>query len=123
MAQKQKRILIVEDEQAIANAMRLKFEHGGLDATIAGNGQEALDILKKEKFDLILLDLVMPVMDGFTTLEALKKQGNKTPVIVTSNLSQTEDQDKAKKLGAVDYFVKSNTPITDVLAFVLKKTK
>ena len=57
----------------------------------------------------------MPEMDGFTFLEQLKK---KTPVIVLSNLGQSEDRERAKKLGAKDYLVKSNTPITDIVKVV-----
>lgn len=61
---------------------------------------------------MILLDLIMPHMDGFAFMEQLKK---KSPVIVLSNLGQDEDKERAKKLGAKDYFVKSNTPITEII--------
>ncbi len=64
---------------------------------------------------MILLDLIMPEMDGFTFLQNLKK---KTPVIVLSNLGQDEDRARAKELGAKDYMVKSNTPITEIVKVV-----
>ena len=76
--------------------------------------------MAKEKFDLILLDLIMPVMDGFELLEKMKERGLKTPVIVLTNLGQTEDAKKAKELGAVDYFIKSNTAIADVVKHIDK---
>ena len=60
----------------------------------------------------------MPNKDGFAVLEELKKKGSKIPVIVTSNLSQDEDAKRAKSLGAKDYFIKSNTPIKDIISHI-----
>lgn len=112
---KGKKILVVEDERPLAHALELKFGHDGYDVTIATDGEEALKIANGTKFDAILLDLIMPNMDGFTFLESLKK---KTPVIILSNLGQDEDKERAKTLGAKDYFVKSNTPITQIIKAV-----
>ncbi len=105
----------MEDERPLAHALELKFSHDGYDVTIATDGQEALKVANSTKFDAILLDLIMPNMDGFTFLEQLKK---KTPVIILSNLGQDEDKERAKALGAKDYFVKSNTPITQIIKAV-----
>ena len=66
----------------------------------------------------MLLDLIMPEMDGFAVLEALRQKGNKMPVIVLSNLGQDEDKQKALALGATDYFVKANTPILEIVTKV-----
>ncbi len=107
-----KTILIVEDERPLAHALELKFTHEGYDVQIATDGQEALDLANKNSYEAILLDLIMPNLDGFAFLEQLK---NKTPVIVLSNLGQDEDKERAKSLGALDYFVKSNTPITTII--------
>jgi DNA-binding response OmpR family regulator len=112
---KRKRVLIVEDEKPMAKALELKLRHSGFAAKVAYNGQEAIDILNKETFDIMVLDLVMPVVDGFGVLEFTHKKGMKMPIIVASNLSQEEDEKRAKSLGAVDYLVKSNTPINDVV--------
>ncbi len=120
---KTKKILIAEDEQVIANAMALKLKTSGFEVKIASNGQEALDILSKEKFDLLLLDLIMPQLDGFGVLEALKKKKNKMPVVVTSNLGQEEDKEHATKLGAVGYLIKSDTPLYQIIEFIQKKLK
>lgn len=116
MASKHKKsLLIVEDEKPIAKALQLKLSHSGFDVEIATNGEEALQSMEKSKFDLILLDLIMPKMNGFDFLEELKKRKNTIPVIVSSNLSQEEDMKRVKSLGAVDYYVKSNVTIAQVV--------
>lgn len=112
---KEKKILIVEDEKPMAKALELKLNKSGFLAKAVGNGQEAIALLKKEKFDLIMTDLVMPKMDGFGLLEYIKKNKIKTKVIVASNLSQDSDLDRAKELGASDFLIKSDTPITEVV--------
>ncbi|MCW1930563.1 MAG: response regulator [Candidatus Kerfeldbacteria bacterium] len=110
-----KRLLIVEDEKPIAKALQLKLSHSGFDVELAMNGEEALQCIEKNTFDLILLDLIMPKMNGFDFLEELKKRKNSVPVIVSSNLSQEEDMKRVKTLGAVDYYVKSNVTIAQVV--------
>jgi DNA-binding response OmpR family regulator len=112
---KQKRILIAEDERSIAKALKLKLGLSGFEVELAINGEEALTLMKAQKFDLLLLDIMMPKMDGFSVMEAMKKAKNKTPVIILSNLSQEDDADRAKSLGAVDFFIKSNTPLNDIV--------
>jgi DNA-binding response OmpR family regulator len=73
-----------------------------------------------EQFDLIVLDLILPKLTGFEVLEELKKKKSTTPVIVASNLSQGEDQERAKTLGARDYFVKSDTSLSQVVEHITK---
>jgi len=113
-----KKILVADDEKALAKALQLKLNHAGFETTTAFDGAEALDLLKKESFDLVLLDLVMPKMDGFQVLEEVNKLGKKTKIVVTSNLGQEEDAEKAKNLGAINFFVKSDTPITEIVDYV-----
>src|SRR3989344_6007517 len=115
-----KKILIVEDEKPVAKALRLKLNQAGFETQEAGNGEEALAAIAKEKFDLILLDLVMPKMDGFAVLSTLKERNNQTPVVVTSNLSQEEDTRRAKEAGAKEFFVKSDVPIIEIVEHVKK---
>jgi DNA-binding response OmpR family regulator len=110
-----KRILVVEDERAIAQAMALKLNHAGFEAKTALDGEAALDLLTSESFDLIILDLVMPKLDGFAVLRELQSRKNTTPVIVASNLNQEGEAELAKELGAAEYFIKSNTPIVDLV--------
>lgn len=116
-----KNILIVEDDRPIAKAPKLKLEKSGFAAEMCFDGEEAMVAMKKKKFDLILLDLMMPKKDGFSFLSEVKPKKLKIPIIVLSNLGQEEDLQKAKDLGAVGYFVKSNTPIADVISYVRKK--
>ena len=111
----QKKILIVEDDKPMLRALEMKFLGLGFGVTTAENGELALVEFAKKKFDIALLDLIMPVKDGFDVLEELKKRGDKTPIIVSTNLSQQEDIRRAKDLGAIDYFVKSDTPMSEVV--------
>lgn len=118
MANTLKKVLIAEDEKALAKVLALKMKGAGFDPVIAENGEEAMSALKNDDIALVILDLVMPKMDGFAVLEAIKSAGIKVPVIVTSNLSQQEDVARAKKLGAVEFFVKSDTPLTNIVTAV-----
>jgi len=110
-----KKILIVEDEEPVARAPQLKLQRYGIESEIVPDGREALLRLSKEKFDLITLDLILPKMDGFDVLEEIRKKGNPVPVLVVSNLGQEEDIQRAKKLGAIDYFVKSNMQLAQIV--------
>ncbi len=114
----QKKILVIEDEKAMARALELKLAHAGFSIKSAYNGEEGLAMLEKEKFDFIILDLIMPQLDGFGVLAEMKKKEIKTPVMVLSNLGQAEDEKRAKALGAQEFFVKSNTPIADIVTRV-----
>jgi len=116
----QKRVLIIEDEKPLAHALALKLGHEGLEAVTASNGQTGLDILANQTFDVVLLDLMMPVMDGFQVLEALQKLEQHPAVFVLSNLSQREDEQRVLSLGATKYFIKSNTPLSVIVEEVKK---
>ena len=108
-------ILIVDDEKPLAKALELKLTHEGLTATAVYNGADAIDALKSDKYDLVLLDLVMPQKDGFKVLQDIKDLKIKTQVIVSSNLSQDEDIARAKELGAIDYYIKSDTTLASIV--------
>ena len=110
-----KRVLIVEDEKPLAHALSLKLTNAGFAVTNAENGQEALDLLEKGSFEVVLLDLMMPVLDGFQVLERLKAKGNMPYIIVLSNLSQRVDEDRVLALGAKKYFIKSDISLSDVV--------
>jgi DNA-binding response OmpR family regulator len=111
-----KKLLLAEDERSIARALKLKLELSGFAVEIVTNGEDALNILKKQKIDLLLLDIMMPKIDGFSVMEEMKKRKDKTPIIVLSNLSQVDDIKRAKDLGAIDFFVKSNTPLAEIIS-------
>ncbi len=112
-----KKVLIVEDDKFLLSAYRVKLTKAGFEIKIATDGEEALKILREDKPDVILLDLVMPRKDGFAVLEELKTNPvwKSIPVIVLSNLSQKEDLEKAKALGAKDYLIKSDLSLKDLV--------
>ena len=110
-----KKILIAEDEKPMANALSLKLNSAGFETTLVYDGDSAISAAKSTSYDLILLDLVMPIKDGFFVLTELKKMKNNTPVIVSSNLSQDEDIKRARDLGARDYFIKSDTTLAQIV--------
>lgn len=110
-----KKILVADDEKAIARALALKLTSAGFIVEVAVNGVEAIERIKANKFDIIILDLIMPEKDGFAVLEYMKENKIKTPVLVASNLSQDDDLKRAKELGAVSYFIKSNVPIQEII--------
>lgn len=114
----EKKILIAEDDAPLRRAFELKFKNLGYNVELAENGSECVDKFKKGKFDVVLTDLIMPEMNGFEVLEAIKKINDKVSVIVVSNLSQPEDEEKAKKLGAEAFFIKSNVPIAEIVKHV-----
>lgn len=118
-----KKILIIEDEKPMARALELKLTHAGFEAKVVFNGEEGVELIQKESYALIILDLIMPKMDGFKVLEMLKEKKIKTPVIVLSNLSQEDDEKRVKALGAKEFFIKSNTPIATIVEKVIQFLK
>ncbi len=118
-----KKIVIVEDEKSIAHALELKLQFAGFEVVCAGNGEEGLELIGKEKVDLVLLDLIMPIMDGFAFLEALKEKKIHIPVMVLTNLSQEEDEKRVKALGVKEFFIKSNTPLATIVEKVAQFLK
>lgn len=115
-----KKILVAEDEKPMAKALVLKLNHAGFEAKAVFNGEDAIAELEKEAYDLLLLDMIMPRMDGFSVLEKIQEKNINTKVIITSNLGQTEDFEKAKSLGASDYFVKSDTSLSEIVDHIKK---
>jgi two-component system KDP operon response regulator KdpE len=115
MADNPKNILVAEDEKPLAHALQLKLEHEGFHVTVAANGQECIDLLAKQQFDVLLLDLIMPVLDGFQVLEKLKSLSTPPATFVLSNLSQHEDEERVLALGARKFFIKSDTPLTTIV--------
>ena len=118
-----KRILIIEDEMALVHAIQDKLELLGYNTLKASDGLEGLDMALKEHPDLILLDLMMPQMNGLEMLEKLRQDawGAQAPVIILTNLNQEDQIKKATELGAPDYYVKTATPLSMLLDIV--KTK
>lgn len=123
MPKQLKKILIAEDERPMARALELKLTAAGFLVQTTASGREALRLLKESSYDLLLLDLVIPEVDGFVILQEIKAYSKRLPVIVLSNLSQGEDVAKAKALGADYYFIKSDSTLTRIIEEVKRILK
>ncbi len=117
---KKTKVLVIEDERMLTEMYATKFLMEGFEVDKAFDGAEGLQKARTAKADIILLDIIMPKLDGFAVLKEIKKdaQLNQTPVLLLTNLGQDDDIKKGKELGADDYFVKSNHTPADVVAKV-----
>jgi DNA-binding response OmpR family regulator len=122
---KTKRILIVEDDQFLVKVYTTKLNKEGFEIQMAISGEEVMEKVKTFKPNLILLDIMLPGQNGFEVLEALKKERKtkKIPVIILSNLGQDSDVKKGMELGAVDYFIKTDLSINDVVSKIKSAMK
>ena len=109
-----KKILIAEDEEFIANLYKLNLDKHGVEVVIANDGRQAMEMMKKINPELILLDLLMPDMDGFQVLRQMKEEGIEIPVVILTNLSQEIDKQKCQEMGAKDFFVKSDISVDEL---------
>ena len=116
-----KKVLIIEDDNMISSMYRTKLEQDGYNVVIANNGAEGLDKVREAIPDIILLDVIMPQLDGFTVLKELRESMNITvPIVMLTNLGTEEDQKKGNDLGASDYLVKANLTPSQVSETVKK---
>lgn len=109
------KILIVEDERPLADLLASKLKKEGYEVKNAFDGEEGYEKIKKWKPDLILLDIIMPKMDGYEVMEKINEDKRKIPIIVISNSGQPVEIEKTKKLGAVDHLIKTEFSPSDVL--------
>jgi DNA-binding response OmpR family regulator len=112
----QKKVLIADDDDQFAMMIQNALEQSGFSVIRAVDGDQGLAFAKSENPDFVLLDIMMPKRLGFEVLEEIKadEKTKDIPVITISHLSQPSDIEKAKKLGAVDHFVKTNFSIRDL---------
>jgi DNA-binding response OmpR family regulator len=121
-----KKVLLIEDDKMIQTMYETKLKQEQYQVITADNGAAGLDLALKEKPDIILLDVILPQMDGFTVLQEVRSSAGmkKVPIIMLTNLGTTEDQEKGTQLGATDYWVKANlTPaqVAEKIKAVLEK--
>ena len=105
-----KRILVVEDESAIAFGLQLDLKNEGYDVEIESDGESALQRARKEAFDLILLDVMLPRKDGFEVCRELRRGGSKTPIIMLTAKTQEAEKVLGLEIGADDYVTKPFSP-------------
>jgi DNA-binding response OmpR family regulator len=105
-----RRILLAEDDRFLRKAAETTLKQQGYTVITAADGEEALRVARSEPLDLILLDLIMPKLNGFQVLNALKKDAPTAhvPVIILSNLGQERDVQQAMEAGATAYFIKAD---------------
>lgn len=113
-----KKIVIIEDDMAIAQMYRMKFEGDGFEVFLADNGRTGLELASEVKPDVILLDLLMPEMGGQETLVEIRKSPElgKTPVIILTNTESERAELEARALEVADYIIKANETPSQVVA-------
>jgi DNA-binding response OmpR family regulator len=118
-----KKILIIEDEYPLLRALKIKLEENGLEVLSAKNGKEGLETALKDHPDLILLDIVMPIMDGMSMLIKLREEewGKSVPVIILTNLGETEKIAESIEKNAFDYLIKTDWTLEDIVKKVKER--
>ncbi len=117
MADSNKKILIVEDEISLLKALEEKFAHEGFEVLKGRNGEEGLELALKDKPDIILLDIIMPKMDGISMIKELRKDawGKEAKIILLTNLSSPEAVTEAIQHNVYDYLVKTNWKLESIV--------
>lgn len=116
------KVLLVEDDPFLLSMYSTKFESEGFEVAVATDGEEGLKLAAKETPSIILLDILLPKIDGFEVLKALKKEeGTKNiPVILLTNLSQKDEVEQGISLGASDYLIKAHFMPSEVVEKIKK---
>jgi len=114
---KKKSILLVEDDEFLAELYATKLNLEGFEVALASDGEKGLKLIKEKQPDLILLDIILPKMDGFEILKKIKtdKSLKDIPVILLTNLSQKDEVQKGLDLGATDYLIKAHFMPSEVV--------
>ena len=124
-----KTILLVEDDPFLIDIYTTKLKEGGFSVEVDTGGEEGLRKLRERSFDLLVLDIVLPRIDGWKVLEEIKNQGLKNKnlkdlkIIVLSNLGQKEEVEKGLKLGAIKYLIKAHYTPSEVVEEIRKILK
>ena len=117
-----KTILLVEDDPFLIDIYKTKLSEAGFEVEVAKDGEMALEKVKQKKPALVLLDIVLPRMDGWETLRRLKKENNLNDlkIIILSNLGQKDEVEKGFKLGAIKYLIKSDYTPSEIVEEIKK---
>lgn len=122
MVEKKLKVLLIEDDIFLSSMYITKFKLEGFEAILGNNGEEGLALAKAEIPDIILLDIMMPKMNGFDVLENLKKDSRlkNIPIVMLSNLSQKDEIERCLSMGADDYLIKAHFMPSEVVAKIKK---
>lgn len=114
------KILIVEDDKFLRELIVRKLEKEGFEIVEAVDGENGVQKIKQERPDLVLLDLILPGIDGFEVLKKIKEdpKTSSIPIVILSNLGQREDVERGMKMGAVDYLVKAHFTPNEIIDIV-----
>lgn len=114
------KILLVEDDPFLSSLLKNRLQKEGFEIVLAKDGEQAISSLKSDKYDIVLLDIILPKKSGFEVLEEMRQDPllEKMGVVIISNLGQPEDVAKGQQLGAIEYFVKAKTSIDDLVSKV-----
>ena len=117
MEHQTRRVLLAEDDRFLRKATEAALRRGGFTVLAASDGEEALRMARAETPDIVLLDMIMPKVQGFEVLRKLKKDKKTAavPVIILSNLGQESDSKAAIEMGATDYWVKANLALGELV--------
>ena len=112
-----KKVMVIEDDKFLSSLIKTRLEKEGFTVVQAFDGEEASNLLRQDTPNLIVMDLIMPKMNGFEVLQTISVTPElaKIPVVILSNLAQDSDVEKARALGAREYFVKVKISIDDLL--------
>ena len=110
-----KKVLIAEDDKDLISLLKESFESEGFEVVLAEDGEQGYDLAKKEKPDILLLDILMPKMNGIEMAKKLKGEGIKYPIIFLTNFGDTDHISSAIQIGESDYIVKSDMRIEDII--------
>lgn len=125
MAKIDKKILVIEDEEPMLNALVNKFKHEGFDVLKAQDGNEGLETALKSKPDLLIVDIIMPKLDGISLIKRTRMEGGEwgkdVPIIMLTNLSDPESVSEAANFGVYDFLVKTDWRLDDVVRLVKQK--
>lgn len=125
MTDEAKKVLVAEDDNFLMKVYEVKLNKEGFNLIMARDGEEAVKLIKSEKPDIILLDLVMPKKNGFEVLTEVKAdpETKNIPILILSNLGQVEDIKKGLDAGADDYIIKADVSIEEIVEKIRKKLK
>lgn len=115
--EKTPKILLVEDDVFMVDLLAREFKGAGFEVLVAKTGSEGVEKFREAKPDLILLDIMLPGLNGFDALRQIRREekGPTTKVIVLSNLGDVSDKEEAKRLGVIDYMIKANSSIAEII--------